>query len=57
MINLAIRRAGRCLSFVTPLLGLVTQLCAVGITFAAMVGDQVELKATHQGGNLRCGPL
>jgi hypothetical protein len=27
-----------------------TLLCAVGNTFAAVVGDQIELKATHQAG-------
>ena len=50
MIHLAIRRAVRCPSFVTLLLCLVSLFCAAGITFAAVVGDQVELKATHQAG-------
>jgi hypothetical protein len=50
MIDLAIRRAVRCPSFVVPLLYIVTLLCAAGMTFAAAVGDQVELNATHQAG-------
>ena len=50
MICLAIWRAVRCSPFVTSLLCLVTLFCAAGITVAAVVGDQVELKATHQAG-------
>jgi hypothetical protein len=50
MIDLGIRRAVRCLSFVSPLLCLMILFCTVGITVAAVVGDLVELKATHQGG-------
>jgi micrococcal nuclease len=50
MSDLAIRRGIRCRSCVTPLLCLVTLLYAAGIIFAAGVGDQVELKATHQAG-------
>jgi hypothetical protein len=50
MIRLTLRRAVGCPSFVTPLLCVVTLLCVAGITFAAVVGDHVELKATHQDG-------
>jgi hypothetical protein len=50
MILLAIRRAVRCPSCVTPLLCLTILFCAVGVTFAAVVGDHVELNATHQAG-------
>ncbi len=50
MIDLAIRRAVRCPSFVTPLLCIVGLLCAAGSTFTAVVGDHVELIATHQAG-------
>jgi hypothetical protein len=48
MIDRAIRGAVCRLSFVTPLLCLVTLLCASGITVAAVVGDRIELKATRQ---------
>jgi endonuclease YncB( thermonuclease family) len=46
----SIRRAVRCTSFFTPLF-LTLSLCfAANNAFAAAVGDQVELKATHQAG-------
>jgi hypothetical protein len=38
------------LSFVTFLSCLVTLLCAPRFTVAVVVGDRVELKATHQAG-------
>jgi hypothetical protein len=47
MIDPAIRRAVRCASFVAPLLCLVSLFCAAGIVSAMLVGDQVELKASH----------
>jgi hypothetical protein len=50
MIHRSSHRAVRCLSFVTPPLCLAILFCAAGITFAAVVGDQVELKATQQAG-------
>ena len=50
MIHLAIRRAARCALCLTPLLLTLSLFVAAGISFAAVVGDQVELKATHQAG-------
>jgi hypothetical protein len=50
MIHRSSRRAVHCTAFVSLLLCIVTLLCAVGNTFAAVVGDQIELKATHQAG-------
>jgi hypothetical protein len=50
MIDRAIRRAVRCPAFVVLLLCLVIVLCMAGSAFAAVVGDQIELKATHQDG-------
>jgi hypothetical protein len=50
MIHLTIRRAVRCTSSLTLLLVILSLFFAAGITFAAAVGDQVELKATHQAG-------
>jgi hypothetical protein len=43
-------RAARCLSFVAPLLLTLVLLSTASQAFAAAVGDQVELKATHQAG-------
>jgi hypothetical protein len=50
MIDPCIRRAARCTSSLTRLLVILSLFFAAGITFAAAVGDQVELKATHQAG-------
>jgi endonuclease YncB( thermonuclease family) len=50
MIDPCIRRAARCTSSLTLLLVILSLFFAAGITFAAAVGDQVELKATHQAG-------
>jgi hypothetical protein len=50
MIDRAIRRAVRCRLCTVLLLYLVSLFCPAGITFAAVVGDQVELNATHQAG-------
>jgi hypothetical protein len=50
MVHPVIRRAVRCPLLVTSLLCLVILFCEPGITVAAVVGDQVELKATHQAG-------
>jgi endonuclease YncB( thermonuclease family) len=50
MIHRSSHRAVHCLSGVTPLLCLVILICLAGINVAAVVGDQVELKATHQAG-------
>ena len=50
MIHLTICRAVRCPSCVTLLLCLVTWFCAAGIATAAVVGDQVELKARIRAG-------
>jgi hypothetical protein len=50
MIHRSSRRAVRCPSCVTPLLYLAIFLCMTGITLAAVVGDEVELNATHQAG-------
>jgi hypothetical protein len=50
MMHLSIRRAVRCTSCVTLLLLALSLFVAAGITCAATVGDQVELKATHQAG-------
>ena len=51
MIYPVIRRAVRCASFAAPLLCLMILCCTAGITVSAMVvGDQIELKATHQAG-------
>ena len=50
MIHRSGHRAVRCPSLVTLLRCMVILLCMAGITVAAVVGDQVELKATHQAG-------
>ena len=50
MIDPCIRRAARCTSSLTLLLVILSLFFAAGITFAAAVGDQVDLKATHQAG-------
>src|SRR5215216_6922629 len=50
MIDPCVRRAARCTSSLTLLLVILSLFFAAGITFAAAVGDQVELKATHQAG-------
>jgi hypothetical protein len=50
VIHRTIRRAVLCSRCVTSLLCLVILFCAAGITVAAVVGDQVELNATHQAG-------
>jgi hypothetical protein len=50
MLHRSGRRAIRCPSLVTPLLYMAILLCMAGITVAAVVGDQVELKASHQAG-------
>jgi hypothetical protein len=50
MIRLFIRWAARRTSIVAPLLLTVSLLGAVSLTFAAAVGDQVELTATHPAG-------
>jgi hypothetical protein len=49
MTHLHFRHAARCTSFVAPFL-LTLSWFAAGIIFAAAVGDQVELHATHQAG-------
>ena len=43
-------RAARCTSSLTLLLVILSLFFAAGITFAAAIGDQVELNATHQAG-------
>jgi endonuclease/exonuclease/phosphatase family metal-dependent hydrolase len=50
MIHLAVRRAARCLSFVAPLLLTLVLLSTASPSFAATVGDQVELKAMQPSG-------
>jgi micrococcal nuclease len=50
MIHLSSCRAARFTSSLTPLLLTISLLLAASIAFAAAVGDQVELKATHQAG-------
>jgi hypothetical protein len=50
MIHLLVRRAARCTSSLTPLLVILSLFLATSIAIAATVGDQVELKATHQAG-------
>jgi hypothetical protein len=50
MIHLFVRRAARCTSSLTPLLIILSLFLAACIAIAATVGDQVELKATHQAG-------
>jgi uncharacterized protein YgiM (DUF1202 family) len=50
MIHLVIRRALRCALSFTPLLVILSLLVATSIAFAAMIGDHVELNATHQAG-------
>jgi hypothetical protein len=52
MIHLFVRRAARCTSSLTPLLIILSLFLAACIAIAATVGDQVELKATHQAGIL-----
>ena len=42
--------AARCTAFVAPLLWAVSLLGALSVAFAAAVGDQVELQATHPSG-------
>jgi hypothetical protein len=47
MMHRSIRRATRCTSFFIPL-SLTLSLCfTTAMTFAAAIGDQVELNATH----------
>lgn len=50
MIDQAIHHPVRCPPFIVLLLCHVSLFCAVGITVAAVVGDQIELNATHQAG-------
>jgi hypothetical protein len=50
MIHRSSRRDVHCRLYVTSLLCIVSLFCAAGSTFAAVVGDQVELKATHHAG-------
>jgi endonuclease YncB( thermonuclease family) len=50
MIHRSSRRDVHRTWYVTLLLCLVILLCMAGITVAAVVGDQVELKASHQAG-------
>lgn len=50
MIHRSIRRAVRCALSLTALLCTLSLLLATGIAFAAAVGDQVELNATHPAG-------
>jgi hypothetical protein len=49
MIHRSIDRAARCTSSLILLFSL-SLFFATGIAFAAAIGDQVELKATHQAG-------
>jgi Bacterial SH3 domain len=46
----SIRRAVRCTSFFTPLFLTLSLWFAANNALAAAIGDQVELKATHQAG-------
>ena len=48
MIDRVMHRAVRCTALVSLFLYLVTLFCGAGIGFAVSVGDQVEIKATHQ---------
>ena len=50
MIDRGIRSAVRCPLFIVLPLCLVSLFCAATFVFAAVVGDQVELKGTHQAG-------
>src|SRR5687768_12106033 len=50
MIHLVIRRALRCALFFTPLLVILSLCVATSLAFAAIIGDQVKLNATHQAG-------
>src|SRR5215475_13613537 len=50
MIHRVFRRAARCTRFITPLLFTLAFLFTTSIAFAAAVGAQVELNATHQAG-------
>jgi hypothetical protein len=50
MIHRSSRRDVHCRLYVTSLLCIVSLFCAAGSTFAAVVGDQIELNATHQAG-------
>jgi micrococcal nuclease len=50
MRHRSIRRATRCTSSLTALLVILSLFLAASIAIAATVGDQVELKATHQTG-------
>jgi hypothetical protein len=50
MIYLLIRCATSHTSFVAPLLWTMSLFSATGTTFAAAVGDQVELRSTHPAG-------
>jgi hypothetical protein len=52
MIHRSGHRAVRCPSLVTLLLCMVILLCIAGVTIAAVVGDHVELQASHQAGVL-----
>jgi hypothetical protein len=50
MTPLSLRRAFRHTACLTQLLLTVSLCFAAGLTFAAAVGDQVELNATHPAG-------
>jgi hypothetical protein len=50
MIYRSNHRASRCASSRNPLLLILNLLLAAGIAFAAAIGDQLELHATHQAG-------
>jgi endonuclease YncB( thermonuclease family) len=50
MIHLSIRRAVRCVSYLMPLLGILGLFLVAGMSFAAAVGDHVELKARNRAG-------
>jgi hypothetical protein len=50
MLHRTVRRAVLDSLFVNLLLCLAILFCAAEITVAAVVGDHVELKATHQSG-------
>ena len=50
MIHRSSRRDVHCRLYVTSLLCIVSLFCAATFVFAAVVGDQVELKGTHQAG-------
>jgi hypothetical protein len=50
MRHYAIRRAARCLVPLSIVLLTLSVLLTASVAFTAVVGDQVELNATHQGG-------